>query len=567
MFLPTTKEELKKLNWKNLDIILITGDSYIDSPYIGVAVIGKVLLNAGYRVGIIAQPDINSDDIKRLGEPNLFWGVTGGSVDSMVANYTATKKFRKRDDYTPAGINNKRPDRASLIYSNLIRRHFKETVPIVLGGIEASLRRISHYDFWSNKIRKSILFDAKADILVYGMGELAVLELAKKLQDKEDYSDVRGICYISKEKKEEFLELPTHDEVAKDKVKFIDSFNLFYNNNDPITAKGLCQKQDARYLIQNPPARSLTESELDEIHDLEYMRDVHPYYKKDGHVKALDTIKFSITTHRGCYGECNFCAIAIHQGRVIQSRSEKSILNEAKSFVKYSDFKGNILDVGGASANMYGFECNKKLTKGACETKRCVYPTKCKSLKPTHKPQIELLKKIRNIEGIKRVFVASGIRYDLIIDDKEYGEEYLKEILAHHISGQMKVAPEHTEDNILSLMGKPKKDSLIKFKSLFDKLNKKKQFLTYYLIAGHPGCRESDMQNLKNFTTKELRINPEQVQIYTPTPLTYSSIMYYTELNPFTKEKLFVEKDIGKKEKQKSILIDKERQQFRRKKR
>ncbi len=557
MFLPTTKEELKKLNWQSLDVILITGDSYIDSPYIGVAVIGKVLLNAGYRVGIIAQPNVNSDDIARLGEPKLFWGVSGGSVDSMVANYTATKKFRKNDDYTPAGINNKRPDRASLIYSNLIRRYFKDTSPIVLGGIEASLRRISHYDFWSNKIKKSILFDAKADILVYGMGELAVLELAEKLKNKQDFRDINGICYIAKEKKDDFLELASYDEVIKDKLKFIDAFNLFYNNNDPITAKGLVQKQDDRYLIQNPPSRILTQSELDEVHNLDYEKDVHPFYKKDGLVKALETIKFSITTHRGCYGECNFCAIAIHQGRVIQSRSETSILNEAKSFLKYSDFKGNILDVGGASANMYAYECEKKLSKGACESKRCLFPNKCKSLKPNHKLQIELLKKLRAIKGIKKIFVASGIRYDLILEDKLYGEEYLKEILTHHISGQMKIAPEHTEDNILSLMGKPKKEVLIKFKNLFDKLNQKKQFLTYYLIAAYPNCKEVDMKNLKNFTKKELKINPEQVQIYTPTPLTYASVMYYSELNPFTKEKIFVEKDTAKKERQKAVLINK----------
>ncbi len=559
MFLPTTKAELKKLNWKSLDIILITGDTYIDSPFIGVAVIGKVLLKAGFKVGVIAQPNINSDDISRLGEPNLFWGVTGGSVDSMVANYTATKKFRKNDDYTPAGINNKRPDRATLIYSNLIRRYFKDTAPIVLGGIEASLRRIAHYDFWSNKIRKSILFDAKADILIYGMGEKSVINLANALKNKKEFKDIRGICYISKEKREEFLELPSYDEVSKDKIKFIDSFHTFYHNNDPITAKGLYQKQDSRYLIQNQPSLSLSESELDDIHDIEYERDVHPFYKKDGKVKALDTIKFSITTHRGCYGECNFCAITVHQGRTIQSRSEKSILKEAKAFTKYSDFRGNISDVGGASANMYGYECKKKITKGSCSEKRCLYPNKCKTLQVTHKRQIDLLRDIRNIDGIKKVFVASGIRYDLIIDDKKYGKEYLKDIVDNHISGQMKVAPEHTEDNILSLMGKPKKEVLIKFKDMFDNLNRgKKQFLTYYLIAGYPSCKDADMQNLKNFTSNNLKINPQQVQIYTPTPSTYSSVMYHTELNPFTKEKIFVEKDIFKKEQQKSIIVKKE---------
>ena len=561
MFLPTTKEELQKLGWEQCDVILVTSDAYIDSPYIGVAVVGRILENAGYKVGIIAQPDITcKDDISRLGEPRLFWGVSGGSVDSLVSNYTATKKFRNTDDYTPGGKNNKRPDRATLVYCNLIRQHFKDTAPILIGGIEASLRRVTHYDFWSNKLRRSIIFDAKADYLIYGMAERSIIEFANALANDQTPLHVRGLSYISKEPKAEYLELPSHDECLRDKNKFIDMFDTFYKNNDPISAKGLCQKVDNRYLIQNPPAYYLNTQEYDAISNLPYERDVHPYHKKEGHVKALETIKFSITTHQGCYGECSFCAIGVHQGRTIRSRSEESILNEAKLFTTYKDFKGIISDVGGASANMYGFECDKKLKKGTCEDKACIFPFTCKALKPTHKRQIELLKKIRAIKGVKKAFVASGIRYDLINDDKAYGYEYLKEIVNHHISGQLKIAPEHIDDEVLAYMGKPGKSTLVKFKALFDKLNSesgKKQFLTYYLIAAHPGCTEKNMHNLKNFASNVLKINPEQAQVFTPTPSTYSSLMYYTELDPKTRKPLFVEKDIRKKEKQKEIVVQK----------
>jgi uncharacterized radical SAM protein YgiQ len=561
MFLPTTKEEMQKFGWSQCDIILISGDSYIDSPYIGIAVIGNILYEAGFKVGIIAQPDVKTDlDITRLGEPKFFWGVSGGSVDSMVANYTATKKFRKSDDFTPGGINNKRPDRAVNVYVNTIRRYFKNTVPIVIGGIEASLRRIAHFDFWSNKVKKSILFDSKADILVYGMAEKSIIELANALKNNSDYKNIRGICYILKEPKNDYLQLPSFDEVVKDKDKFIDMFDIFYKNNDPISAKGLCQKHDTRYLIQNPPSQYLVEQELDKVYDLKYERAQHPYYEKMGKVKALETIKFSITTHQGCYGECNFCAIGVHQGRTIRSRSQNSIINEAKSFTKYKDFKGYINDVGGATANMYGYECTKKLKYGTCEDKRCMYPSMCKSMKVNHAPNIGLLQKINKIDGVKKAFVNSGIRYDTILADKKNGEKYLEQIVNHHVSGQMKIAPEHTEDKVLSLMGKPNKKTLIDFKRLFDKMNKKsgkKQFLTYYLIAAYPSCEEQDMQNLKNFSSNELKINPEQVQIYTPTPSTYSSVMYYTKKNPFTKEPIFVETDAAKKEKQKNIIIQK----------
>ena len=561
MFLPATREEMKKLSWNRLDVIIVTGDTYIDSPYIGAAVIGKVLQAAGYKVGIIAQPDIESEkDITRLGEPALFWGVTAGSVDSMVANYTALKKKRRKDDFTPGGKNTRRPDRATIVYSNLIRKYFKDTKPIVLGGIEASLRRIAHYDYWDDKIRRAILFDAKADILVYGMGEKPVLKLACNLKIGKDWKDIRGICYISPHPKEEYTMLPSYQEVKEDKKKFISVFHTFYANNDPLTAKGLCQQQDNRYLIQNPPSYPLAQSELDRVHDLPYEREVHPYYKKEGEVEALKTIKFSITTHRGCYGECNFCSITVHQGKIIQGRSEKSILKEAKLLTELNDFKGYILDVGGPTANMYKIECQKKLKSGSCPNKRCLYPQICPNLKINHERQMEILNKIRQIEGVKKVFIASGIRYDMLLGDQKYGEKYLRELVKHHISGQLKIAPEHTENNVLEKMGKPDREYLKRFRDRFLQINKeqkKTQFLTYYLIAAHPGCREEDMYKLKEYTSKELKLNPEQVQIFTPTPSTYSTLMYYTESDPFTGKAIFVEKNLKKKARQKGIVTEK----------
>jgi len=562
-FLPTTRAEMDARGWEQCDVILVSGDAYIDSPFIGVSMVGRMLERMGYKVGMIGQPDINSDkDIKRLGEPKLYWGVSGGSVDSMVSNYTATKKFRNSDDYTPGGVNNKRPDRALSVYCNLIRRYFKNTVPLVLGGIEASLRRVSHYDYWSNKLKKPILFDSKADILIYGMGEIAIEQLTKALADGRDYRDIRGICYISKEPVYDYIQLPSHQECLDNKDRYIDLFDDFYDNNDPITANGLCQPVDSRYLIQNSPCDYLNEEEMNANSNLPFTRELHPYYAKDGKVKCLETIKFSIMTHHGCWGECNFCAIGVHQGRTIRTRSEDNIVAEAKSFNKYKDYKGVISDVGGPTANMYGYECDKKLKKGTCDHMRCVDADRlCKVMHVDHSRNINLLKRIREVEGVRHAFVASGIRYDLINADKKHGYSYLREMVRHHISGQMKVAPEHTQQRVLELMGKPGKQELVKFKNMYDRLNKeegKKQFLTYYLIAAHPGCTEKDMQELKRFTTQELKMNPEQAQVFTPTPSTYSAVMYYTEKDPKTRKKIFVEKDTFKKEKQKKIVVAKE---------
>ena len=563
MFLPTTREELDQLGWDHLDVILITGDSYIDSPFVGIAVIGKILTHAGYRVGVIAQPDLNSSaDIARLGEPRLFWGVSSGCIDSMVANYTALKKKRKSDDYTPGGVNNRRPDRAVIAYTNLIRRYFKRTRPIVLGGIEASLRRIAHYDYWSDSIRRSILLDAKADYLLYGMAEISVVELAQALQHKKDPRLIRGLCYLENDAAipilaADHLQLPSYELVTADRMAFIEMFHIFYQNNDPITARSLIQQHGSRLLVQNPPARFATQTELDQFYALEYERAQHPYYEQRGKVTALDTIQFSIATHRGCYGECNFCAIAVHEGRTVRWRSQESILAEAESFTNHPNFKGIIPDLSGPTANMYGFECPKKLKSGSCANKHCLTPSVCQVLTIDHHAHLTLLRKIRQVPGVKKVFVASGIRYDMILADQSWGAKYLQQLVTHHVSGQMKIAPEHSEDKVLQIMGKPSKASLIKFKELFDQTNRsagKDQYLSYYLIAAHPGCTDADMLRLKAFTSQKLKIHPEQVQIFTPTPSTYSSVMYYTELDPFTYQPLFVEKNQRRKERQKQII-------------
>ncbi|MDO9545714.1 MAG: YgiQ family radical SAM protein [Pelolinea sp.] len=561
LFLPTTIEEVRQRGWDALDVVLVSGDSYIDSPYIGAAVIGRVLEDAGYRVGIIAQPDITSDvDITRLGGPRLMWGVTGGSVDSMVANYTASRKKRRSDDYTPGGVNDRRPNRAVMTYTNLIRRNFKDTKPIVLGGIEASLRRVAHYDYWDDAVRRSILFDAKADYLLYGMAERSVLKLVVALKNGADVTDIRGLCYIAKEPPVTYLELPSYEQVSGDKHAFIDMFHTFYKHTEPLNAQGLAQRHGDRYLVQNRPAEYLSQPEMDAVYALSYQRAQHPYYEAQGKARALETIRFSINTQHGCYGECNFCSIAVHEGRTVRWRSEASVAAEAEVIARLPDFKGYILDVGGPTANMYGFECSIKLKDGACQDKRCIYPIVCAALKPTHAKQTALLKRLRKIPGVKKVFVSSGIRYDLVLADGEHGDAYLKEITREHVSGQLKVAPEHSVRKVLDAMGKPGHEQLLAFKDKFDRFSQeahKDQYLTYYLIAAHPGCTQEDMYALKRFASRELHISPEQVQLFTPLPSTYAALMYYTGLDPFTKKAVFVEKDAGKREKQKHIATRK----------
>ncbi len=558
MFIPTTRDEMARRRWDALDIVLVTGDAYIDSPYNGAAIIGHHLIAHGFRVGIIAQPATDGPpDITRLGEPLLFWGVTAGSVDSMVSNHTALGKRRREDDLTAGGVNDRRPDRASIVYAGLIRRYFKHTVPIVLGGIEASLRRVAHYDLWSDTIRRGLLFDAKADILVYGMAERAVVELATALRDGWEWRDIRGLCYIADAPVEQFLGLPPYEKAAENDKTFTDMFLAFYRNSDPLTARGMHQRHGDKWLIHNPPQPALTPEELDAVYELPYEYDAHPSEKERGEVRALETIKFSVTTHRGCYGECSFCAIHLHQGRRVVSRSEDSIVREITRFLKMKRFTGVIYDLGGPTANMYGIDCARKSKSGACREKRCLHPSVCRELAPDHRRQLALLKRVAALPGVKRVFVASGVRHDLVLADKEHGEPYLAALVSAHISGQMKIAPEHTEDPVLARMGKPSKKVLRRFRELFDTLNRKagkRQFLTYYFIAAHPGCTEADMRALARFCREELHLTPEQIQVFTPTPSTMAALMYRTGRDPLSGEALAVERSVEGKKRQREAV-------------
>lgn len=564
MYLPMDRSEMRALGWDALDVIIVTGDAYIDSPQIGAAVIGRVLVADGYRVGIIAQPDLESpEDITRLGMPRLFWGVTAGSVDSMVANYTAVRKKRRSDDYTPGGENTRRPDRACIAYSNLIRRACKREdgaappVPIVLGGLEASLRRIAQYDYWSDRVRRSLLFDAKADLLVYGMGERAVRELARRREHGETLSGIPGTCEIARTPPAEYLPLPPFEQARDDADAFTRMYRIFYDNTDPVTARGLVQQHGDRWLVHHPPAAYESQGELDAIAALPFQRDAHPSYDGQGRLPALDTIRFSMQTHRGCYGECNFCAIAVHEGRRVRWRSEQSLLDEASGFTTHARFRGVIPDVGGPTANMYGFECARKLEKGVCTGKRCVYPELCRQLPVDHSRFLRLLGKLRRVEGVRKVFVASGIRHDLVMQDRGCGMAFMDELVRHHVSGQLKLAPEHSDPALLALMGKGGTGALLDFRERFFAITRaagKKQFLTYYFIAAYPGSEERHMRALQRFAAHELKIAPEQVQIFTPTPGTWASVMYHTGRNPFTGETLAIARTDGEKQRQKQIL-------------
>ena len=556
MFLPTTPEEVRSRGWDGLDIILVSGDTYTDNAYNGTALIGHWLVDHGLRVGIIAQPDVSSgDDISRLGQPELFWSVSAGCVDSMVANYTPTRKFRKEDDFTPGGVNDRRPDRATIAYTNLIKRHIKGR-PVFLAGIEASLRRIAHYDFWSDSVRRSVLFDAKADGIVYGMTELATLELADRIRRGKGWGDVRGVCYPSASVPDGFVEMPSFESCRDDRFAFMDAFRIFSGNSDTVTAKGLAQRHGDRYLVQNPPQRPLTTEELDALYGSDFEDAVHPYYARQGHVKAMDTVTNSITTHRGCYGDCSFCSIALHQGTTVVSRSEESILREARRIASRPGFNGVIKDVGGPTANMYGIECPKKIHSGRCADRRCLGSKPCPSLPIDHSRQTALLGELSSIPGVRRVFVNSGIRYDMIVADKAHGQEYLDAIVADHVSGQMKVAPEHVSDDVLRLMGKPGRRTLEEFRSMFaESLLRcgKEEYLTYYFMAAHPGCTEDHMRELAAYCRGTLRIHPEQVQVFTPTPSSYSTAMYRTSKDSRGRD-VRVERSIQKRQRQKEIV-------------
>lgn len=558
-FLVTSKDDMAGRGWETLDIILVTGDAYVDHPAYGTAVIGRVLEKSGFKVGIIAQPDCSSiADFERLGRPKLFFGVTAGNLDSMVANYTANKLPRSDDDYSPGGGSGYRPDRATIIYTNKIRQAY-QAVPVVLGGMEASMRRLAHYDYWSDKVRRSILLDSKADILVYGMGESQILQIAGRLSSGEtikDLSDIRGtvIARNSVEGLKDNIEIPSFEEAAQDKSKFISATKSIYYEADPVRGKTIVQKHDNRFVIQLPPARPLKTEELDGIYALPYTRKWHPSYDESGGVPGLETVRFSVISHRGCPGGCNFCSLYMHQGRILQSRSEKSILDEIKKIASQEDFKGTISDIGGPTANMYAAHCSSWEKAGACRNKRCLMPAKCPSLKPGYSQTLKLWQKALAIPKVKHVFVGSGIRYDLAADDGS--DAYLKALSASHISGLLKVAPEHTEASVLALMSKPQFEVYEEFAKRFAATNErlvKRQYLVNYFIIGHPGSGLSETLKMA-LKLESLKIRPEQVQDFIPLPMTISGCMYYTEIDPFTDKKIYVPKGARERRLQRALI-------------
>lgn len=563
--LASTAEEMEKLKIEQFDVILVTGDAYVDHPSFGTAIIGNVLSQiAGLNVGVISQPDWkNAGDISRLGRPKYFFGITAGNVDSMVANYTASRKKRKTDEYTPDAQFGKRPDRACVVYSNLIKGVF-HGIPIILGGIEASLRRLAHYDWWQNRVKKSVLLDSKADLIVYGMGEKTILQIAEIFKNGgniRDCTSLRGTVYWSSalpQNTSDFTVLPSFETVSENKNEYMKMFKEFSANNDPYDSKGLIQKHDNRYVVQNRPQLPLSQHELDRVYGLDYTRKVHPFCLSQGYVKGIDTVRFSITSHRGCYGGCSFCAITLHQGRIIQSRSISSILREAEQISKDEKFNGYISDIGGPTANMYGHDCLKKLELGSCKEKQCIGDEVCHTLNPSHKAYIDLLSQVEKLPFIKKVFISSGIRLDLIYADKKYGMAFLRRLVELNTSGQIKIAPEHASPNVLRLMNKHSFEIVRKFISDYESLNKelnKNQFFSAYLIAAHPGAELQDEVFLRKEIEKYFGFSPQQVQIFTPTPGTMSTAVYYTELDPFSSAHVFVEKDDKKRKMHKDILL------------
>ncbi len=558
-FLPVSKKDMEKRKIKQLDFIYVCGDAYVDHPSFGHAIITRVLESAGFKVGIIAQPNWkNTDDFKKLGAPRYGFLVSAGNIDSMVNHYTVNKKIRSEDFYSPGGKAGLRPDRATIVYCNRIREAFGK-VKIIIGGVEASLRRFAHYDYWDNKVRRSILFDTRADVLSYGMGEKSILKLANAMREGKDLSktNVDGCCYVRTNIDylgENYVSVPSFEEVSTDKVLYSKATAIEYYEQDAVTGKPIVQMCQGKYLVQNKPMSPLTTHELDKVYALPYMRTYHPMYEKDGGVPAISEVKFSITNNRGCYGGCNFCALTFHQGRVVTTRSEKSVLSEAQKIIWDKDFKGYIHDVGGPTANFHGPACDKQLKYGVCRDKRCLYPKPCKNLKIDHSEYLALLKKLRNLPNVKKVFIRSGIRYDYLINDKN--DEFFYELLKHHVSGQLKVAPEHISDNVLSKMGKPSRAVYDKFADKFYAINKKigkEQYLVPYLMSSHPGSTLDDAIELALYIKKH-NLHPEQVQDFYPTPFTVSTSMFYTGLDPFTLKEVYVPKDFEEKRMQRALL-------------
>ena len=560
-FLPICKEDMQKRNWNELDFILITGDAYVDHPSFGAAIISRLLESKGYKIGIIAQPSWKSnEDFLKLGKPRLAFLVTGGNIDSMVNHYTVAKKKRSKELYSPGGKMGLRPDRATIVYCQKIREIFKN-IPIMIGGIEASLRRLSHYDYWDNKVRRSILLDSQADILMFGMGEHQIVELAESLDNGipiDQITYVKGTVYKTKTLEnmyDDYIMLPSFKEICQDKITYAKSFSIQYENTDAVLSKVLIEPYDDIYVIQNKPSMPLTTSEFDNSYSLPYMRNYHPIYEKDGGVPAIEEVKFSLISNRGCFGGCNFCALTFHQGRVVQGRSHQSIITEAEKMVWDPEFKGYIHDVGGPTANFRGPACDKQFDKGACKHKQCLFPEPCKKLKIDHTDYLALLKKLRKIPKVKKVFVRSGIRYDYLIHDKN-NQEFFEELCENHISGQLKVAPEHIVPKVLAKMGKPTKEVYEKFVNKYYDVNKqlgKEQYLVPYLMSSHPGSDLDAAIELAEYL-RDLGHTPEQVQDFYPTPMTLSTCMYYTEIDPRDMTKVYVPKNPHEKAMQRALI-------------
>lgn len=559
-FLPICKDDMIERGWEQCDFVLVTADAYIDHHSFGTAIISRVLENAGYKVGIIAQPDWKSvDDFKKLGRPRLGFLVNGGNMDPMVNHYTVSKKLRKKDLYTPKGEMGKRPDRATIVYCNKIREAYKD-VNIVIGGIEASLRRFAHYDYWENKVRKSILVDSGADLLVYGMSEKQIIEVADFLNQGFDGKYIRhipGTCYIADsldEIYEEHIVLPSFKEVSSDKRTYAECFKIQYDEQDPVRGKTLVQEHNGKYVVINKPEMPLSREELDRVYALPYQKTYHPIYEKDGGIAAIEEVKFSLVSSRGCSGNCSFCAITFHQGRIVTSRSEDSIVEEAEEITKYDDFKGYIHDIGGPTANFRKPACKKQLTLGACKHKRCMSPGICKNMEVDHREYLHLLRIVRKLPGIKKVFIRSGLRYDYIMADKD--DTFFKELVEHHVSGQLKVAPEHVSPNVLKYMGKPAGKTYDEFRRKFFRITErlgKKQFIIPYLMSSHPGCKLEDAIMLAEYL-RDINYQPEQVQDFYPTPGTLSTTMFYTGLDPLTMEEVYIPRSKEEKAMQRALL-------------
>ena len=561
-FLPITKEEMLALGWDQPDFVIVTGDAYVDHPSFGTAIISRVLENAGYKVAIVAQPQTD-DDFARFGKPRLAFLVNGGNIDSMVAHYTAAKRKRSDDAYTPGGKAGARPDRAVTSYCKSLRKLFGN-VDIAIGGVEASLRRFAHYDYWADSVMPSILISSKADLLMYGMGEKHVVEIAHRLAGGErlrDITDVKGTCYVvptSQYTAGSVKECASYEDVSQKtdegKLKYAKACKIQQDEHDAVRGKTVIQRHGKLIVVQNPPMPPLTTAEMDAVYGLHFERTYHPSYEAMGGVPGIEEVKFSIIHNRGCYGACNFCALAYHQGRTISCRSHESVMEEAKKITQLPDFKGYIHDVGGPTANFREPSCQAQLKRGVCADKKCLAPTVCPAIKPDHSDYLELLKKLRALPKVKKVFVRSGIRFDYLVADKD--ETFFYELVKNHVSGQLKVAPEHCSANVLKHMGKPSIDVYEKFKTRFYQLTEKagkKQFLVPYLMSSHPGSTPKDAIELALFLKKE-KLHPEQVQDFYPTPGTVSTCMFYTELDPYTLKKVFVPKSYEEKQEQRALL-------------